>query len=371
MLIGIDASRAAAEEKTGTENYSWNLIQALARIDTKNRYALYFNKIPPFFEISQPNFSTKVIGAPKFWTQGRLAWECLIHPPDILFVPAHTVPVIRRPSLKTIVTVHDLGAEFLAEYHKFPQKIYLNWSTRYVVSHATHLIAISEFTKKDLKRALKVQSKRISVVYEGADRKIFYPRSDLEVEQVKAKYGLAKNYFLYVGTIQPRKNLVRLIEGFAKAGLKNVDLVLAGSRGWLYEDIYKVPEKISVSNYTRFLGYVNDEDLAALYSGAICLAFPSLYEGFGLPILEAFASRCPVFTSKIGAMAEVAGEAAILVDPYDVGEIATGLKRLASDEKLRSSLIRRGEQRTKDFSWEKAARETIAVFEKVYAENAK
>lgn len=371
MVIGIDASRAANEEKTGTENYSWNLIHALARIDKKNRYVLYFNKIPPFFEISQPNFSTKVLPAPKFWTQGRLAWECLTHPPDILFVPAHTIPAIRRGSLKTIVTVHDLGAEFLAEYHKFPQKIYLTWSTKYVASHATHLIAVSEFTKKGLRRTLKVQSKRISVVYEGTDRKIFYPRSDLEVEQVKAKYGLAKNYFLYVGSIQPRKNLVRLIEAFAKARLKDIDLILVGSRGWLYEDIYKAPEKFSISNYTRFLGYVDDEDLAALYSGAIGLAFPSLYEGFGLPILEAFATRCPVLTSNIGAMAEVASQAAVLVDPDNARGIAVGLKRLASDENLRSALIQKGEQRAQDFSWEKTALETVKVFEKVYSENAK
>jgi len=366
MLIGIDASRAASEEKTGTENYSWNLINALERVDKENRYVLYFNKIPRVFEISQPNFSTKVIPAPKFWTQGRLAWECLIHPPDILFVPAHTIPVIRRPLLKTVVTVHDLGAEFLAEYHQFPQKIYLNWSTKYAAASATHLIAVSEFTKKDLIRTLKVRSKQISVVYEGIDKKIFYHRGDWEVKQAKAKYGLAKNYLLYIGTIQPRKNLVRLIESFAKAGLKNVDLVLAGSRGWLHEDIYQAPEKFSVSKYVRFVGFVETEDLPALYSGAIGLVFPSLYEGFGLPILEAFACRCPVLTSKIGAMAEVAGEAAILVDPYNVDEMAAGLKKLASDENLRNALIQKGEQRIKDFSWEKTARETIKVFEKVY-----
>ena len=366
MLIGIDASRTAKEEKTGTENYSWNLINALAGADKKNRYVLYFNKIPSNFEISQANFSTKMIYSPRFWTQGRLAWECLTHPPDILFVPAHTIPVLRRPNLKTVVTVHDLGAEFLAEYHQWPQKIYLNWSTEYIAKHATHLIAVSNFTKKDLMHTLKVPSSRISVVYEGVDTKFFYPRPDWEIKQVKASYGIGRDYLLYVGTIQPRKNLVRLIEAFANSGLKNVDLVLAGSGGWLNEEIYKTPEKLSISNRVRFLGYVASEDLPALYSGAVGLAFPSLYEGFGLPILEAFACRCPVLTSKTGAMIEVTGEAAFLVDPFSKDEIAAGLTKLATDKTLRENLIEKGGARVKGFSWEKTAVETVKVFDKVY-----
>ncbi|OGY25464.1 MAG: hypothetical protein A2Z24_01985 [Candidatus Woykebacteria bacterium RBG_16_44_10] len=371
MLIGIDASRVAKEEKTGTENYSWNLINALASIDKKNHYVLYFNKIPSNFEISQTNFSTKVIPSPRFWTQGRLAFECFVRPPDILFVPAHTIPALRRPGLKTVTTIHDLGAEFLAEYHQFPQKIYLNWATKYIAQHATHLIAVSNFTKKDLIRILKVRAGRISVVYEGVDTKIFYHRPDWEIKQVRANYGIVKDYFLYVGTIQPRKNLTRLMEAFAASELKNIDLVLAGSSGWLNEEIYKAPEKFSVSNHVSFLGYVDREDLPALYGGALGLAFPSLYEGFGLPILEAFACGCPVLTSNIGAMAEVSGEAAFLVDPLSKDEIAAGLKKLATDKALRENLIKKGEEKVKEFSWEKTARETVKIFEKVYSDNIK
>jgi len=371
MLIGIDASRALKEEKTGTENYSWNLIQALAKVDKNNRYVCYFNSYPQILDISQPNISTKVIRAPRFWTQGRLAFECFIRPPDILFVPAHTIPVIRRPGLKTIVTIHDLGSEFLAEYHKFPQKLYLNWSTEFVAKNATHLIAVSESTKKDLSRSLKVPGKRVSVVYEGISTETFYPRESWEIKAAKAKYGVNKSYFLYVGTIQPRKNLVLLIQAFAKANLRGVDLVLAGSRGWLTKEIYQAPEKFSIKDKVHFLGYVPDDDLSALYSGAKSLLFPSLYEGFGLPILEAFASRCPVLTSNQGATAEVAGKAALLVNPKDVNDIAAKIKKLSTNEKLRNSLIAKGAERVKEFSWEKTAKETVKVFEKVYAENAK
>ena len=366
MVIGIDASRIAKEEKTGTENYSANIIKALTSIDKKNRYVLYFNKLPRFFDISQTNVSTKILTLPRFWTQFRLAYECLVNPPDILFVPAHTIPVVRRPSLKTVVTVHDLGEEFLAAHHQFPQKIYLNWSTRYVAAHASHIISISKFTKEDLKTTLKVPNRRISVVYEGVDKKLFYQRDKDLIARTRAKYGLAGKYFLYVGTIQPRKNLVRLIEGFARANLSDTDLVLVGTKGWLYEDIYKAPEKLSVSNHVRFLGFVENEDLAILYSGAVALAFPSLYEGFGLPIAEAFACNCPVLTSNIGAMNEVADFAALLVDPLDVKSISFGLKKLASDDKLRQKLIGKGQSRIQDFSWEKAARETLQVFERVY-----
>jgi len=365
MIIGIDASRAALDERTGTENYSYNLIKSLISIDRKNRYVLYFDKIPQFFEINQPNVSTRLIRAPRFWTQGRLAWECFIRPPDILFVPAHTIPLLRRPNLKTVVTIHDLGAEYLAEYHRFPQKIYLNWSTKYVASQATHLISVSNSTKKDLMATFSVPAKRISVVHEAVNTGHFFPRTKHEIAQTRAKYGLAGKYFLYVGTIQPRKNLFRLIEAFAKAKLEQTDLVLAGSRGWLNEEIYKAPEKFNISNHVRFLGFVPDEDLPALYSGAIGTTFPSLYEGFGLPILEAFACGCPVLTSEGGATEEVAENAAILVDPKDAKKITNGIKKLAGNQKFRQELIKKGLSRVKDFSWEKSAQEVLNVFERV------
>ncbi|OGY26401.1 MAG: hypothetical protein A2Z42_04525 [Candidatus Woykebacteria bacterium RBG_19FT_COMBO_43_10] len=371
MIVGIDASRIAREDKTGTENYSANIIKALAQVDRKNHYVLYFNKIPRFFEIGQTNFSTRVLPATRFWTQGRLAFECFLRPPDILFVPAHTIPVIRRPILKTVVTVHDLGAQFLAEYHQYPQKIYLNWSTEYVAKFATHLISISKSTKKDLMSTLKVPGKKISVVYEGVDRDVFYPRTKEEIERVKVKYGLTKRYFIYVGTIQPRKNLVRLITAFARAKLRETDLVLVGSQGWLTDEINAAPKKFSVSNHVRFLGYVDNEDLPTLYSGALGLTFPSLYEGFGLPILEAFACDCPVLTSETGATAEIAQTAAFLVDPLDTEAIAKGIKKLATDRALRAELRKKGRERTVGFSWEKTAEQTIKVFEKVYRNNVK
>ncbi len=368
MHIGIDVSRIAIDERTGTENYTLRLIEAISKLDKNNRYTLYFNKLPHFFEVTQKNIGTRFLPLPYLWTQARLALECFLRPPDVLFVPAHTIPVFRRPSLKTVVTVHDLGAEFLEAYHKFPQKIYLNWSTEYVARVATHIIAVSKSTKRDLTKTLAVPSKRVSVVHQGVDHLFFYSRDTKEVDKVKLKYGLSKKYFLFVGVIQPRKNLVRLIEAFATLAYKEADLVLVGKPGWLYDKIYTSPKKLGVEANVKFLGFVSQEDLPALYTGSSAFVLPSLYEGFGLPILEAMACGAPVLTSIGSSMPEVSGGYALLVNPTDKNELAEGLTRLLKEEGLRSRLSAQGLEWVKNFTWEKTARETIKVFEKVYDE---
>jgi len=371
MNIGIDASRIATDQKTGTENYTARLIESIIRFDYENKYTLYFNKTPKYFEISQKNVSTRVIPMTRFWTQFRLALECLLNPPDLLFVPAHTIPVIRRPSLKTVVTVHDLGAEFLAEHHQFPQKLYLNWSTEFVARHATHLIAVSEATKRDLVKKLNVKPQRITVVHEAVDQSFFYKRAVREIEQVKKELGITKNYLLFVGTIQPRKNLQRLIEAFSKIKNKEIELVLAGKPGWLYEDIYDAPKKLGILERVKFIGHVRDEQLPSLYSGASVFVFPSLFEGFGLPILEAMSCEVPVLTSKVSCMPEISGGKALLVDPYKTSEIVSGIEKLLNDKKLANRLVKEGREWSRRFTWEKTAKKTIAVFEKVGGENEK
>ncbi len=368
MHVGIDASRIATDERSGTENYTLRLVESISAVDRKNRYTLYLNKLPRFFEITHKNISTKHIPLTYLLTQARLALECLIKPPEILFVPAHTIPIIRRPNLKTVVTVHDLGAEFLEAYHKFPQKIYLNWSTEYIARHASHIIAVSNSTKKDLISTLKVPSKRISVVHEGVDHDFFYPRDPQEIRKVRLKYGLDSKYLLFVGTIQPRKNIIKLIQAYAKLQDRKVDLVLVGKPGWLYDDIYKAPKKYGVASFVKFLGFVSEEDLPALYSGSEAFVLPSLYEGFGLPILEAMACGVPVVTSNTSSLPEVSGGRALLVKPKDVYDISYNLSRILNEEDLRWRLKAKGKEWSRRFSWEKTAKETVAVLEKVYRE---
>lgn len=166
MVIGFDASRAFVEERTGTENYSYQLLKALLKIDRKNFYKIYVRSLPQDEQLPK-NATFTVISWPRLWTQGGLALDCLKNPPDVLFIPAHTMPVIRRSNLKTVVTIHDLGAEYLPEYHQFPQKHYLNWSTVYAVKHATRIIAVSESTKRDLLTKLHCDGKKINVIYEA------------------------------------------------------------------------------------------------------------------------------------------------------------------------------------------------------------
>ena len=353
MLIGIDASRAFIKEKTGTETYASNLIQKLGEIDKKNRYVLYTRENIPW---------------PRFWTQGGLALECLFHPPDILFIPAHTMPIVRRPSLKVIVTIHGIEYEYLPQHYQFPQKLYLNKTTEYAVRQATHLISVSQWTKRQLVEKLGADPKKITVVYEGVSAANSSVPGSKSADDPGTSLG-GVPYILFVGTIQPRKNLVRLIEAFASLqNLTRCNLVIAGKKGWMYEEIYKAPKKFGVEKMVKFLGYVSDKELAALYQRALLFVLPSLCEGFGLPVLEAMRYGCPVIASKAGALPEIVGKAGLLVDPYKVEEIAEAMQLMIENVDLREALREKGYKRYQQFSWEKAATETLKVFERVHFE---
>ena len=399
--MGFDGSRAFLKERTGTENYSYQLLKALAKIDKKNKYIVYLRTQGLTLQGWPKNLKFVTIEFPKLWTQIGLAKQTFQDRLDVLFIPAHTSPLIHRPGLKTVVTVHDLGAEYLPKMHQLKQRVYLRWITKYQLKSATKLIAVSKATKEDLIKKVGINPKKIEVVYEGYNNNLFKSVKDDALSKILRYYDIEKGkYFLFVGTVQPRKNLERIIRAFhkfltidngkwkigvegrrSKIDKKNilssiidpqnttvdpqsstVKLVIAGSRGWLSDEIYKLPKKLRIENQVKFLGHVDDKDLLALYSGAIALTFPSLFEGFGLPILEAQACSCPVITSNISSMPEVAGKGAILVDPYSIDDIVKGIKRLMiNDERLR--IIKLGFENIKRFSWEKCAMETLAVLE--------
>lgn len=356
MLIGIDASRSEVKDKTGTENYSSELIKAMLALPEakKHKFRLY----------NRDN-----IRWPRLWTQGGLALEIWKRPPEVLWVPAHTLPVLRQTKIKTVVTIHGLEYEYLPEYYQFPQKLWLNMSTEYAVKQADKLIAVSEWTKKQLVERLGADEKKITVIYEGVSNKYMKKKFSSEyLRQIRYKYSLAKEYILFVGTIQPRKNLIRLIEAFASfiPGLKNSPnrecwLVIAGKLGWMYDEILAAPKKFGVEKQVKFIGRVAEADLAAIYHDARLFVWPSLMEGFGLPVLEAMSVGVPVIISNRGALPEVAGEAGLLVDPENTLEIAQAMKLILENEDLRQGLIEKGFRQVKKFSWEKAAKETLAI----------
>jgi glycosyltransferase involved in cell wall biosynthesis len=382
MHIGIDASRVTVAQRTGTEHYTFELLAALAQIDRQNRYTLYCNRLPTALPPLGPNFSLRQIPFPRLWTHVRLSAELALHPPDVLFVPAHVLPlgVLLRGHMRTVVTIHDMGYLRFPASHTASQRRYLRLSTSWAARRASRLIAISNTTRDDLVRYVGAPPAKISVVYHGVASR-FRPIEDQHlIAATQAKYGITPPYFLYVGTIQPRKNLACLLEAFAVAtgdaglgtgksapdpasALPQIQLVIAGKRGWLTGAIERQSAQLfgPDSAAVRFTGYIADEDLPALLSGALAFVFPSLYEGFGMPLLEAMACGTPVLASATSALPEIAGDAALLIDPADTAGIAAGLARLARDAGLRADLRARGLARAAEFTWERCARETLAV----------
>ncbi len=370
MKIGFDASRAFHGEATGTENYSQQLLHEMLSIDTENEYYVY-TRIPREkikYKFSQ-NAKVVFINQPYLWTQWGLAKQTFKDPLDVLFVPSHTLPLIRKPGLKTVMTVHDLGAEYLPASHQLKQQLYLKFITRYQLQTASHLIAVSKSTKNDLLKKTGVKEANISVIYEGVNLSDDLP-SEVVIHKTLRKFELSRHkYFLYVGTIQPRKNLIRLIEAFSlflienKAGENDMKLVIAGKPGWDYQDIISLPKQLGIADKVVFTGRVDDSQLKSLYISALALTYPSLFEGFGLPILEAYFFGLPVITSNTSSMPEVAGKGAILVNPEEVNGIMRAMQELYLDSDKRHELVRHGKEQLKKFSWSEAARQTIKVLE--------
>jgi glycosyltransferase involved in cell wall biosynthesis len=371
MLIGVDASRLARARRTGTEAYSLYLIRALIEAGGEHQFRLYTPVPIPSGLLSgvarvvNPRYEVRVIPFPRLWTHLRLAWEVSRHPPDVLFVPAHVMPMVCP--VPTVVTVHDLGYLHYPEAHRPFDRRYLDWTTRRHTRLAACVIADSQATRADLIHHYQADPARIAVVYPGCDPSLARVGDPEAIYAVKSRYGIRGDYLFYLGTLQPRKNLVHLVDAFARLQplAADLQLVLAGKKGWLYNDLFSRVGELGLGRRVVFAGYVPDDDKAALLSGALALVYPSLYEGFGLPVLEAMACGTPVLTSSISSLPEVAGEAALLVDPLDTDAMAAGISRLITDADLRQSLVDKGYAQVREFSWANAARQVLQVLESV------
>jgi glycosyltransferase involved in cell wall biosynthesis len=369
MLVGIDASRAVVARRTGTENYSLHLIRGLLALGGGHRYRLYFNQ-PPMPGLFEAQAEGRVLRFPRLWTHMALSWEMLSSPPELLFVPSHVLPLIHPRC--SVATVHDLGFHHYPEAHTISQNLYLRWSTRHNAQASVLVLADSLATRQDLIRYYGLSADKISVVYPGRDETLTPVTEPTMLAAIRARYDLHQPYLLYVGTLHPRKNLVRLVQAYAQllsepAGHAPIPLlVLAGQKGWLYREISDEVRRLGLGERVRFTGFVPEEDLAALLSGALAFAFPSLYEGFGLPVVEAMACGTPVVCSQASSLPEVAGDAALLVDPLDTEALAAALVRVVSDEGLRHDLVLRGFQQVRSFSWQRCARETLDVLEEAH-----
>jgi len=370
MTIGIDASRANKFQKTGTEWYSYHLIQELKKITgQEDQFILYSREnLRGGLEKLPPNWQSRVLKWPpqKLWTQIRLSWEIIRHPPDMLFVPAHTVP-LRHPE-KVITTCHDVAFLRLPRAYDWPALQYHKFAINFAVKRAAKIIAVSEFTKKELIEFFKIAPERVAVVHNGYDSEHYKVIESREaVEKVLQKYNLRKPYILYIGRLEAKKNthgLVRAFSIFKKSRQSSVvgcKLVLVGQPGFGYDKVAEAIVDNNLHGEVIMPGWVRENDLPYLISGAEFFAFPSFYEGFGIPVLEAMACGTPVVCSDIPALREVAGGSVYFVDPYSPENMAEGLARVLDDEKLKDDLRMRGLRRVEQFSWEKCARETWEV----------
>jgi glycosyltransferase involved in cell wall biosynthesis len=366
--IAINAT-SVGEDPTGLGVYTYEMLAELLKADhdfvifassgeLKRRYG---NRVVSVSPRTSPALGSKGHLARYLWEQTVLPWELWRRKVSLLY---STVPEgILNPLSKQrqIITVLDI---IPAKYHRlFPKmKYHFLYSLPILLRNAQRVVCASENTKRDLLSFYGIRNKPISVVYPGLNRQSFYPR---ERGLVRKRYGFGE-YLFYVGDMRPYKNLKRSLEAFARLDLESLRFVVVGKKDpRFYPKLRMEVDRLSLKDRVVFMGYVPGEELPCLYSEARALVFPSLYEGFGLPPLEAMACGCPVVTSNAASLPEVCGEAAHYVDPESVDSIAEGISRVVTDQNLRNTLIHKGIQRAKLFSWEKAAKMVLNIFEDV------
>lgn len=366
MRIGIDA-RLTHYRQAGISRYTIQLVEALARVNPTDEFVLlqHFRCKEPL--VSHPSFTRRSLFTPAHHRLEQYTLPIEISPLglDVLHSPDF-IPPFRR-SCRSVITIHDLN--FLL-YPHFLTKDSAHYYGQIdeAVRRTDAIIAVSQATKNDVVRLLGVPENRVTVVYEAASD-IFRPTDRDEAKaRVKDRFEVRKDFLFFLSTIEPRKNVPTLLKAFRK--LLNdyrldLQLVLAGAKGWLYEEVFQLVADLDMADDVLFPGRVSTEDLVSLYNAAEALVAPSIYEGFGLTPLEAMACGTPVIVSNVSSLPEVVGDAGILVDPYDVEELAVAMWRAVSDSELREGLIEKGLKRAGFFSWDRAAKETLEVYHRL------
>ena len=375
MIIGIDGNEANVKKRVGISEYAYQLLVQFASFEFAKRKNIHFvvylkdkpkKELPPESE----NWHYRVLKPGKLWTQWRLPLDLYFHKPrpDVFFSMTHYAP--RFSPVPTVISVMDVSYLRFPELFN-PSDLYQlrNW-TDYSVKHAKKVLTISNSSRDDIIKAYKTSAERVVTIYPGIKKTLSLEPHVFGMNQLQTKYHISDKYILFVGTLQPRKNIVRLIEAFSRIknqelGIKDLELVIIGRKGWQYEEILAAPEKYDVTDQVKFLENVSDDELDVFYQHALCYVLPSLYEGFGLPVVEAMQRGCPVITSNVSSLPEAGGDAALYVDPENVADIAEKITQLITDKQLREELIAKGKKQIQKFSWEKAATETLGVLQEV------
>lgn len=393
MLVGIDGNEANVKNRVGTGVYTLELLKQFASLSSPRRQGSsgqpstgfpsrsgmtsvsvqVFLKEKPQADLppESESFKYKIFGPRKLWTQFALPLKLTVgQKPEVFFSPAHYGP--RFSKVPYVVTIHDLSYLRFPELFRKEDLVQLtNWS-QYSIIKSKAIIVPSKSTKDDIIKNYAVNADKITVIYEGYNKEVFKPQSAAKVSAVGKKYKIAGDYIIFVGTLQPRKNIERLIEAFSKVNWSlvsgNWSLVIAGKKGWLYDQILTKSQELGIEDKVIFTDFVPDADLPALIAGAKVYVNPSLWEGFGIPVIEAQACGVPVAVSNTSSLPEIVGDSGALFDPTDVMSIATAIKDLLTDEKTRTDLVKKGHQNSKRFSWETCAKETLSVLSKFASE---
>ena len=370
MRIALDAT-AIPRLMAGAAVYTCELARALAAVDSENEYVI-FARGGLFDDLAatRPRLRVLRVRTPSrplrlLWEQTVLPWRLRQLRIDVLHSPHHTTP-IAPCGCGRVVTFHDLTFFLLPERYPPTRRIYFQTVTRLSALVADAVLTPSEAVRQDAVRILRLPPRRVIVTPEAAGP-AFGPQDAGSVEAVRRRYGLEEPFLLSVGSLEPGKNRDRLLRALARLRARGLEhtLAIVGQRAWRHEGEAPLARRLGLADSVRFLGYVPPADLPALYSGADLFVFPSLYEGFGLPALEALACGTPVVASNVSALPEVVGDAALQVNPLDTEALAGAMERVLRDDGLRLDLRERGLQRAREFSWERTARETLAVYEQV------
>ena len=371
MLIGYDIT-TIKKFRSGIGYYTEQLLKALLRLVKEDEIILYSNTRESFDELN-PNESKQIkkygsnfCPIRAFWMQFMLPRILKKTKPDFCHFTNYLAPLMT--SVPIIVTIHDMTLTMFPKYHYLKKRLLSRPFIPVVAKKAKIIITVSENSKKDIIKHFKINENKIRVIPSGVSEKFRPITNEEELEPVRKKYNIDSKIILYVGNLEPRKNLVRLIEAFHTLVKKynvNRKLMLVGPKGWGYKNIFKRIKELNIQNEILYIGYVPTEDIHLLYNCADIFAYPSLYEGFGFPILEAFACGIPVLTSNSPSLDETASDAALRVNPTDKKAIADGLLKITQDITFRNTLIEKGKQRAKLFSWDEAAKKTLEVYKEI------
>lgn len=373
MKIGIDA-RMYSPKFTGIGRYTYELLQWLLKVDNSHSYVVFVNEEGNKLIDDNNSRVKKVFVNAKHYSfaeQTRFLQAIKKEKCDLVHFTHFNAPLLYRG--KSVVTIHDLTLSFFpgSKMNTFLHRMAYNAVIRSATKHANHIIAVSKHTKKDLKNLLHIDDQKISVIYEGVDQSFFRSVSDEEKKQVKHKYNLENDFFLYTGVLREHKNVDGLIKAFSQyihSSGDKIDLAITGRDDPKYAHIKELPKKLHIEDRVKFLGLVPEKDLIELYHSAYAYTFPSFYEGFGLPPLESMASKTPVLASNASCIPEICGENnALFFDPRNMSSIVEQMNTIRNNKDTYNQLIENGTKRVHEFSWEEMAKETLKIYNNVVA----